>query len=144
MAQRSMQQYDPENWRTMDLLLMAGGKVNLGMKWSGTPLHIACNTGTTRMAELLLAAGADPDVQADTYATPLNLACRNIDLEIAIRMVEILLEYNIRDDHYGAPLHRVCRTRPRATTTCQNTLKRRRGCQLARQKRDFCIEDDKE
>jgi len=54
MAQRSMQQYDPENWRTMDLLLMAGGKVNLGMKWSGTPLHIACNTGTTRMAELLL------------------------------------------------------------------------------------------
>ena len=38
---------DIKDWRTMDLLLKADAKVNLGMKWSGTPLHVACNTGTT-------------------------------------------------------------------------------------------------
>ncbi len=72
----------------MDLLLKAGAKVNLGTEWSGTSIHVACNSGTTRMVELLLTAAADSDVHANTYATPLSLVCRNIDPGIAIRTVE--------------------------------------------------------
>ena len=78
---------------TVSILLAAGAAVNIGDRWSRTPLHLAAEA-PAGIARMLIKAGADLDKRNAGGVTPLMLAAGNGRQDI----VELLLQAGARLD----------------------------------------------
>ena len=78
-----------DDLETADLLIRAGGQVNVANDFGVGPLSLACTNGNAAMVELLLKAGADPNAVRLTGETPLMTAARTGKIDA----VNVLLSY---------------------------------------------------
>ena len=100
-------------------MVSVGCDVNRQDEAGNTPLHIACQNGSTDMVQYLVEERmCDFNVANNRGELPLHLACKLMYGKEIVQLVSVGCDVNRQDEAGNTPLHIVCGNRNISSVTC--------------------------